>query len=82
MGRSKTQIFSFIRDRVWKKLKEWKEKALSRVGQEVLVKVVVQAIPSYVMRCFLFPKSLCEHIKSMISRFYWGGDLTRNLFIV
>lgn len=41
VGRSKTQIFKFVRDKVWKKLKEWKEKALSRVGREVLIKLVV-----------------------------------------
>lgn len=41
VGRSKTHIFKFVRDKVWKKLKEWKEKALSRVGREVLIKLVV-----------------------------------------
>src|ERR1044072_4691938 len=74
MGRPKSQVFSFVRDRVWKKLKGWKEKALSQAGREVLIKVVVQAIPSYVMGCFLIPLSLCDQIEKMVNRFFWGGD--------
>lgn len=32
IGRSKSQVFRFVRDMVWKKLKGWKEKALSKGG--------------------------------------------------
>lgn len=32
LGRSKTQVFNFARDRVWKKLKGWKEKTFSKAG--------------------------------------------------
>jgi hypothetical protein len=39
-GRSKKVIFSFIKDRVWKKLKGWKERCLSKAGKEVLIKAV------------------------------------------
>ncbi|XP_057426530.1 uncharacterized protein LOC130719957 [Lotus japonicus] len=72
IGKSKTQVFAFVKERVWKKLKGWKEKALSRAGREVLVKVVAQAIPAYVMSCFAMPLSLCLEIEGMINRFYWG----------
>ena len=63
VGRSKKQVFNFVQDRVWKKLKGWKEKFLSTVGREVLIKSVVQAVPTYVMSCFLLSMGLCEHIK-------------------
>ncbi|XP_057425489.1 uncharacterized protein LOC130718848 [Lotus japonicus] len=49
VGRSKPQVFSFVRERIWKKLKGWKEKALSRLGREVLIKSTAQAIPTYVI---------------------------------
>jgi len=68
--KSKTQIFSFIRDRIWKKLKCWKEKTLFRARREVLVTAVMQAILTYILGCFLLPKFLCDQIESMISRFY------------
>lgn len=32
LGRSKTQVFNFARDRVWNKLKGWKEKMFSKAG--------------------------------------------------
>lgn len=48
-GRSKKEIFRLVIERVWKKIKGWKEKFLSRAGKEVLIKVVARAIPSYIM---------------------------------
>ncbi|KAK4559009.1 hypothetical protein RGQ29_008306 [Quercus rubra] len=50
VGRRKYHIFSFLKDGVWKKLQGWKGKILSRVGKEILIKVVAQSIPMYTMR--------------------------------
>ena len=35
IGREKYHTFSFIKDRVWKKLQGWKGMMLSRAGKEV-----------------------------------------------
>ncbi|XP_027063126.1 uncharacterized mitochondrial protein AtMg00310 [Coffea arabica] len=72
IGRSKNEIFDFVKERVWKKLQEWKEKALSQAGREVLIKAVVQAIPTYVMSCYKLTKTLCDDIKALIRNFWWG----------
>ncbi|XP_040363945.1 uncharacterized mitochondrial protein AtMg00310-like [Rosa chinensis] len=32
------------------------------------------AIPAYPMMCFLFPKTLCHQIDSLIARFWWGNN--------
>jgi exonuclease III len=77
IGRSKPQVFNFIQDRVWKKLKGWKEKNLSFAGRGTLIKAVAQAIPTYLMSCFLLPKGLCNRLESMISRFWWGSNTDR-----
>jgi len=62
----------YIRERIWHKLQGWKEKLLSQAGQEVLIKAVLQAMPTYTMRCFKLPKSLCKDIESLIWKFWWG----------
>jgi hypothetical protein len=62
VGRSKKMTFAGIQGRVCKKLKGWKEKFLSQAGREVLLKVVVQAIPTYSMSIFRLPKTLCNNL--------------------
>ena len=73
VGRSKKQVFEFVQQRVWKKLKGWKERSLSKAGKEVLIKSVAQPILNYIMGCFLLPCELCNKIESMISNFWWGS---------
>ena len=76
VGRAKYQTFSFLKDRVWKKIQGWKGKLLFRAGKEVLIKVVAQSIPTYTMRVFLLPVKLCNELNAMCARFWWGqiGD--------
>jgi hypothetical protein len=73
-GRSKEQDFSFLMEKIWSKLKGWKEKRLSFEGRSVLIKVVAQAIPTYIMSCFLIPNGVCEKIESAICNFWWGNS--------
>ncbi|WVZ48964.1 hypothetical protein U9M48_000349 [Paspalum notatum var. saurae] len=72
VGQSKTKTFSYLKERVWKRIQGWKEKMLSRAGKEILIKAVAQAIPTYAMGCFDITKSLRNQISSMIARFWWG----------
>ena len=71
MGSSKKRAFNDIKDRIWRRLQGWKEKLLSQAGREILIKAVVQAIPTYAMS-FKFPAGLCAEICSMANRFWWG----------
>jgi hypothetical protein len=72
VGKSKTTAFKSITKRVWKRLKDWKLKFLSQAGKEILLKVVVQAISTYCMSVFLFPKTLCSKINYLMQKFWWG----------
>jgi len=71
-GRSKEQHFQFIMDKIWKKLKGWKEKNLSFEGRGVLIRAVAQALPTYYMSCFMLSKGLCSKIEKSVCSFWWG----------
>lgn len=72
VGRGKKASLLYIKKWVWSKIKGWKEKLLSQAGREVLLKAVVQAIPTYSMSCFKLPTTLCNEIEVMIRKFWWG----------
>lgn len=70
--RSKKEIFSGLRERVWRRINGWAEHLLSSAGREVLVKYVLQVIPTYIMSWFLLPKNIIHLIESAIRKFWWG----------
>ena len=72
MGWKKYHTFSFLKDRVWKKLQGWRGQTLSRVGKEILIKAVAQSIPTYTMGVFQLPVKLCEELQALCARFWWG----------
>lgn len=53
------------------KLTGWKEKLLPNVGKEILIKVVAQAVPSYMMSCFKLSNKLCDEFTSMVRQLWW-----------
>jgi len=72
VGRDRNSVFSYIKDCVWQKINSWSSKCLSKEGREVMIKFVLQAIPSYVMSIFLLPTSLISTIEKMMNSFWWG----------
>ncbi|KAJ9163052.1 hypothetical protein P3X46_022767 [Hevea brasiliensis] len=63
VGRNKKEVFQFVKDKVWHRLHSWSCRTLFRVGKEILLKTVLQALPNYVMNLFLLPKTLCEELQ-------------------
>ena len=81
VGRNRRASLNYIKDRVWNKLQGWKEKRLSQVEKEVLLKAVVQAIPTFAMRCFKLPVGLCREIETLIRKFWWDKEEREGRFI-
>jgi hypothetical protein len=83
VGRSKSKVFAYLKDRVWKKIQGWKEKMLSKAGKDILIKACAQAIPAFAMSCFDLTKTLCEEISTTICRYWWAqqaiGGLSRRM---
>ena len=66
IGRSKNGAMQQIKDRIWKRIKYWKEKLISRGDKKILIKVVALAIPTYTMSCFLIPSTICKDMENMM----------------
>jgi hypothetical protein len=77
IGRKKRDIFAYIKDRIWRRINSWRGRALSRAGKEVMIKSVLQAIPSYVMGVYLLLESTIKDIERMMNSFWWGGGANR-----
>jgi hypothetical protein len=69
VGKSRTQVFASIKDRIWNCLNNWKTNFLTQAGKEILIEAVAQAMPTYCMSVFLLPKTLCKEIQGMMQRF-------------
>ena len=78
MGHLKQHTFRALKEKLDNKLSRWKEKMLSQVCKEVLIKAVAQAIPTYTMSIFKLPDTLCDDFTRMMQRFWWGQKDGRN----
>uniref|UniRef100_A0A803PCT2 Reverse transcriptase n=1 Tax=Cannabis sativa TaxID=3483 RepID=A0A803PCT2_CANSA len=56
MNRNKSVMLGFLKEKMRNQIKGWDGMFLSRTGKEVLLKMVVQSLPTYAMRVFLLPK--------------------------
>ncbi|XP_042956310.1 uncharacterized protein LOC122292152 [Carya illinoinensis] len=72
IGRAKTVAFHGLIDRTWAKITNWKTKSLSSAGKEILIKSVLQAIPTYTMGIFLLPQSIVKRLDQLVRKFWWG----------
>ena len=71
VGKSHVREFQHIIDRVHKRISDWKVKFLSQARKEILIKAVLQAIPTYCMSILLLPKKLCKDLNGLMQSFWW-----------
>ena len=71
IGRTKNHTFSYLKDRIWKKLQGWKGMMLSKASKKVLIKAVAQSIPTYTMSVIQLPMKLCDELDAMCVKFWW-----------
>ncbi|KAL8099525.1 hypothetical protein AgCh_031966 [Apium graveolens] len=72
MGRSKSSTLSFLKDKVRKTIQNWDDRWISQAGREILMKSVIQSLPTYAMSVFLLPMDIIKEFERMISK-YWRG---------
>lgn len=73
LGHSKRELFSYVKDQVVKRLRNWKDSDINHAGREVAIKSVLIAQPCYTMSCFCLPKTLLQQMSAEIAKFWWGS---------
>lgn len=60
-----------MKDQLKQRIDNWSIRFLSQGGKKVIIKAILQAIPTYVISSFLLPKSLCDEMEGIIAKFWW-----------
>ncbi|KAL0404497.1 UNVERIFIED_CONTAM: hypothetical protein Sradi_2090500 [Sesamum radiatum] len=71
VGRSKKDVFAGIKEHIWQKVHSWSSIKLSQAGRAVLIKSVLQSIPTYVMSCFRLPNRFIKELEGLMADFVW-----------
>jgi hypothetical protein len=74
IGRDRTTVFSYIKDRVWHNINSSSSKYLTKARREVMIKFLLQTILLYVMSMFLVPTSIISTIEKMMNSFWDHGS--------
>ncbi|XP_010490174.1 PREDICTED: uncharacterized protein LOC104767908 [Camelina sativa] len=74
LGESKTQVFSFVRDKLLNRTNGWTAKLLSKGGKEVKIKSVATAVSTFVMSCFRIPKMITSKLTIAMEKFWWSTN--------
>ncbi|KAL8116398.1 hypothetical protein AgCh_022771 [Apium graveolens] len=72
VGRNKSSVFGFLKEKMKQRVHSWKEHWISQAGREVLIKNVAQALPTYAMSLFLLPIEITKDLERSLSRYWWG----------
>ncbi|CAN1128636.1 Putative ribonuclease H protein At1g65750 [Linum perenne] len=55
----------------------WKGKMLSQSRREILIKSVIQAVPTYLMSVFFLSSGITKKMDSIARNFFWSGDASK-----
>ncbi|XP_060965258.1 uncharacterized protein LOC133034228 [Cannabis sativa] len=70
-GRKKTVILGFLKNKIINRINSWDGEFLSHAGKEILLKTVIQSLPTYAMSVFLIPLGICQDIEKIMANFWW-----------
>lgn len=78
IGRNKREILGFIKYKILGRIRSWTNRFLSKAGREILLKNVIQAIPTYAMSVFLLPLEMGREIERIMNGYWWGCEGERS----
>ncbi|XP_019172459.1 PREDICTED: uncharacterized protein LOC109167843 [Ipomoea nil] len=62
LARNKKAAFDYIEDKIRQRIGSWNKKLLSEAGREILLKSIVQSMPTFSMSVFLLPISAWDRL--------------------
>lgn len=78
LGRNKSVVFGYIKEKMRQKIQSWEGKYISKAGKELLIKTVAQSLPSYAMNVFLLPVELCKEMEQLLCKYWWKSSSKNN----
>ncbi|XP_031101793.1 uncharacterized protein LOC116005692 [Ipomoea triloba] len=73
VGRNNKEVFSYIGAKINHCLGGWNKNMLSKVGKEILLKSIAQALPTYAMSIYFLPISFYERLERIMNEYWWTG---------
>ncbi|XP_059292008.1 uncharacterized protein LOC132045445 [Lycium ferocissimum] len=80
IGKKKISYFDSMVTKVFKRLNGWQGNMLSCGGRQILIKSVIQALPTYILSAINPPKRTLELIEKHMCNFFWGTDNGKNKY--
>ena len=68
-----------VLSKIQQRLANWKASCLSRPGKLVLIKAVINSLPTYYLSLFKMPKKVADMINKVQRRFLWCGSDTNRV---
>ncbi|CAN1793057.1 Putative ribonuclease H protein At1g65750 [Linum perenne] len=75
-GATKKQTFQYMLDRIAARAQSWQANFLTHAGRSVMIKSVLQALPTYLFSCFLLPKHILKRMDQVLINFWWSGNVS------
>lgn len=73
IGRKGCEDYSFVMDKIRKRLSGWKTTSLSQAGRISLAQSCIMSVPCYVIQIVLLPATICEEVELLCRDFIWGS---------
>ncbi|XP_074347588.1 uncharacterized protein LOC141686452 [Apium graveolens] len=82
IGRNKSAILGYLKNKVNMMIHSWDGYFVSRAGKEILVNQVAQALPVYAMNVFLLPQDITNSIEKCLTKYWWISGQSNNSKVV
>ncbi|XP_019191194.1 PREDICTED: uncharacterized protein LOC109185694 [Ipomoea nil] len=79
-GRKRVEMFNGLMERIAERCKGWHARVLSQGGKAVLIKTILQAMPTHICYAINPPKAIIKHIEKLFSDFFWGKREDKNKY--